>query len=369
GILIFIFNVLISAILDIVEKIIFKLHLGETLESTPIISLFDIELILVLVLSVFVFVFVFLAEKNGLIIITSEYHKNHFISFFRALRLSIQKTPRLIYRKLREMRLAIFVFVVLYILWKILVVFSIPGFIMNALSIMLVIYGTLLVLAMLFHYTSIAYITCLEPTESYRNFLKNASYDFIHEKTNAFWVFYAIFFTGILLWLVLFYIVIQTLTYFSHLYPTIVSSTVAFFIAFTIISLLITLSILKTVKISLMSIIYFEERKRQGKSVSTETNQKQPLLSKNIYLALIAIFTIVFIGGAILTTTIKTKTDTITQNTTAYIEELRENNTLQNTTLEDINLQYVIREVTMNESSALEIIESIIITFFAYIIE
>ncbi|XLQ19680.1 MAG: hypothetical protein ACKUBY_03745 [Candidatus Moraniibacteriota bacterium] len=368
SIFIFIINFLIGTFLDVIDLLITKMRLGEALKDIPIISLFDFNIIFVLLTSLFIIIYIYLLEKNGVIIITSNYYRNNFISFFKTLLLSIRKTPRFIFRRLYEMRIIILIYVLMYILWKILELFSLPELIMTTLSIFLVLYGAGIFFAVLFRYTFTAYTTCLEPDESYQEFNEKMPYKFLRKRTYATSIFYITFFIGALLWLFIFYGITQVLLHLVYSYPEAISIAFAFFIAFTIMSVLIMLSMFKTLKVSLMTILYYEERKRQNKHIEMKHAQKQPLLSKNIYMALITILVIALFGGVFITTTIKTKTDLIITNAQAYIEEVRENNTLHEIDIENINLQYILKESISNDTSTLETIERVIFTFLAYII-
>lgn len=370
GIILFLTNFLIRTFFDTTDMLIAKIHFDETLQHIPIISLFEFEIIFALLISLFVITFIYLVEKNGVIIITSKYYCNDYIGFFKTLFLSIRKTPTFIFRRLYKIRLAIFIFIGLYIIWKVIVLFTLPQWLMMTLATILIIYGASMFFSILFHYTFTAYITCLEPTENPKNFNDQIPRKFLHKRFYAVVIFYIIFIFTTLLWLLLFYGITQSLFYFSAEYPTSISTILPFFIAFTIISILIVLSLLKTIKVSLMTVLYYEERNRQNKDIVIHTDTKQPRLSRNIYHALLAIFVIAFIGGAIITSSVKPKTNHVMNNAHDYIEQVKKEQTILTTIQsKDIDIPKLAKKTLEKRSSTMDMIEKVIFTYLAYIID
>ncbi len=370
GIILFLTNFFLSNFFNATDAFIAKIHFDETLQSIPVISLFEFKIIFVLIASLFVLTFVYLTEKNGVIIITSEYYRNNFIGFFKAFFLSMYKTPLFILRRLHEMRFAIFIFIGLYILWKIMMLFTLPSWFTIIFATMLIIYGVGMLLFILFHYTFTAYVTCLEPAEKPIDFNNQMPDKFLRKRFHAVVIFYIIFILAILLWLLFFYGVTQVLLYFSTAYPASISTILPFFIAFTIMSILIVLSLFKTIKVSLMTILYYQERNRQNKNAITDANTKQPRLSKNIYLAFIAIFVIAFVGGIIITSSIKPRTTYVINHAPDYIQQVKKEQTLLNVIRsKDVDIPKITQETLTNKKSSLDIIEKVIFTYLAYIID
>lgn len=371
SIFLFVINFLVGVFLDALNLFITTLQLNEALNSIPIVSLFDFQVITVLSISLFIFMYVYLIEKNGVIIMTSKYYKNNFIGFFKTLLLSVQKTPIFIWRRIKEMRFIVLLFIGLYMMWKILGMFTLPEWIMSTFSWVLIFYGAWLFFSVLFRYTFTAYTTCLYSSESYTKFNAKIPEKFMQKRTRVTIVFYTIFILVAFLWLILFSLISQTLLYFLEIYPDMISTLLAFFISFTIISILIVLSFMKTFKVGIMTILYFEERKRQQLPIEKKKKEKQPLLSKNIYLSLATLLVITTIFGALITTTIKTKTDNVISNANEYIEQVKETQEISNIStdqIKDMQPKEFIETILPQDTSAIDTIETFIFTFLAYII-
>ena len=152
-----------------------------------------------------------------------------------------------------------------------------------------------------------------------------------------------------------------------------VSTLFALFVSFTIISILIVLSFMKTFKVAIMTILYYEERTRQHKNIKILSPTKQPLLSQNIKYALLALVTIVIIAGTLLTTTIKTKTDNVINNAYEYIEQVKAGQDFTPTDLQkmkDMEPKEFVQTIVTHEtsSSTLDTIEKFVFTVIAYLI-
>lgn len=372
SILLFLVNFLMSVFLDALNLFIAKIHIDETIESIPFVSLFDFKTMTILSLSLFVFIYVYLIEKNGVIIITSRYYRNNFTSFFKTFFLAIQKTPRFIMRRIYEMRIVILLFIALYIIWKVLFLFVLPEWITSLFGWILFFYGAWIFFSLLFRYTFTAYTTCLYPKESYTEFNAKLPEKFFRKRTRVNIIFYSIFILVAFLWLIIFSLISQTLLYFLGMYPSMVSTLLAFFISFTIVSILVVLSFMKTFKVSLMTSLYYEERTRQKRKIITYSKERQPLLSKNIYLALAAIFSIIIIAGAFLTTTIKTKTDHVIHNASEYIDQITENGELSNINdidqIKNMEPRELITTMLSQETSTISTIEKFVFALLAYLI-
>ena len=372
SILLFLFNFLISTFLDALNLFIATVQLDKAIDAIPLLSLVDFKIITVLSLSLFAFIYVYLIEKNGVIIITSNYYRNNFISFFKALFLSMQKTPRFISRRIYEMRIVILLFIGLYIMWKVLSLLVLPEWTISLFGWVLVLYGAWIFFSVLFRYTFTAYTTCLYPKESYAEFNDKLPEKFLRKRTRVNIIFYAIFILVVLLWLIIFSLISQTLFYFLVIYPSMISTLLAFFISFTIVSILVVLSFMKTFKVSLMTVLYYQERNRQKRKVIKHSKKKQPSLSKNIYLALTIIFSIIIIAGAFLTTTVKTKTDHVINNASEYIEEITESGEFSNINnieqIQDMGPRELITTMLSQETSTIGTIEKFVFALLAYLI-
>ena len=202
------------------------------------------------------------------------------------------------------------------------------------------------------------------------NFNNQIPDKFLRKRFHAVIIFYIFFISAILLWLLFFYGVTQLLLYFSTTYPTFISTILPFFIAFTIMSVLTVLSLFKTIKVSLMTILYYQERNRQNKNIVVHVPTKQPKLSKNIYLAFLAIFVIAFIGGLIITSSIKPRTTYIISHASDYIQQVKKEQMLLNIIqTKDIDISKLAQATIKNKRSSLDMIEKIILTYLAYIVD
>jgi len=370
SILVFVINFLVSVFFDVLDFLNTTTRLDDTIHLT---ALFDFQVITVLSISLFVFMYVYLIEKNGIIIITTEYYRNNFISFFKTFFLSVQKTPQFIFRRFYEMRIIIACFIGIYILWKLLALLILPKIIIDIFGWILIIYGAWIFFSILFRYTFTAYETCLHPKESYIKFNARIPKKFLRKRTHANIVFYTIFILSVFLLIILFSLVAKALLFFSNTYPQMISTLFAFFISFTIISILIVLSFMKTFKVAIMTVLYYKERTRQHKNINTLSTTKQPLLSKNLKAAFISIIAIVIIFGTVLTTTIKTKTDNIINNTSEYIKQIKSEQPITPAEIKAMkNMEPVkfIQAIINHESptSTLGTIEKFVLIFLAYLI-
>jgi len=369
SILLFSINLIINTVFDAIDVIVIKLHIGETLQSIPVISLFEFKTIFILLTSLLAIAYIYLIEKNGVVIITSNYYRNDFSSSFKALLLAMLRTPLFILRRLSEMRSFIFIFIVLYITWKLLELFTIPHWIETTSTITLVAYGTGIFFAILFRYTFNAHITCLEPRESPQAFTAALPPHFIHKRILITILFYIFFILALFFWIVIFYAIIQVLLYFTTTYTEFTSLILSFFIAFTIVSITIFFSLFKTIKVSLMTVLYYKERVRQGNQVDIHTDTKRPLLSKSFSLAFLTIFVITLFGGAILTTTLQPKIEHVIHNAHVYNEQFENLQSIQNINVDDITLKNAIHQTTSNKKTVIQKVEKIVLSIFAYMIQ
>jgi len=358
GILIFLINFVLGLFFDILGYVLEKLSLGQSLDDIKILSFFKFQSILVLSASLFIVGYLYLIEKNGVIIINSEYYRNNFISFFKALLLSIRKTPILIWRRINELKIEITVLVSLYVFWKIIDILELPNWIATWVPTILLLFGLKIFLSIIFYNNFSIYDYFLGKKERPNKTKKNV----LRERRQSLVFFYTSYATVIITWIVLFVIIIKTLVFFSYSRPNFISFAIAFFISFTIISILIALSFFKTFKISLVTTLYFEKRPNE---ITIFNKTKQPLLSKKFSYALAFIVTIAFIGVFLLTTSIKTKTDNVIQNAEEYAEEIKERGIL---IPEDLTIEKLINEAISQDGSTLETIENLVITYFVFLV-
>ena len=373
SILIFVINFLIGIITDIIDIFITTIRLDEAVNSIPIMSVFDFHAISILSVILFIFIYVYLVEKNGVIIITTEYYRNNFVSFFHTLFLSMRKTPLFIARRIYEMRIVALIFLGLYLMWKLLDFIEVYDWLVSAFGWILIFYGAWIFFSVLFKYTFTAYTTCLHPNESYKDFNNSLPAKFLRKRTHVTIVFYTIFIFVAFTLIILFSLIAKTMFYFSGQYPEMISTLFAFFISFTIVTILVVLSFLKTFKVAIMTILYYEERRKQNLPLQILKNKKRPFLSKKISYAIITLLTIITLAGAALTTTIKYKTDILINNAYEYIEQVKQNNSF--TSPEDIEQfknmkpQEFVMTILEHEthSSTLDTIEKFVFTFVAYL--
>jgi predicted PurR-regulated permease PerM len=121
-----------------------------------------------------------------------------------------------------------------------------------------------------------------------------------------------------------------------------------------------------------MTILYYEERKRQILPINILKNKKQPFLSKKISYAIITLLTIIILAGAALTTTIKYKTDILINNAYEYIDQIKQNNSFTPEDIEqfkNMKPQEFVMTILKHEtqSNTLDTIEKFVFTFVAYL--
>lgn len=369
SILLFILQLLFKIFFDATDTFLTHIHLGEATREIPILSLFDLKLIATLIVSLFTIIYISLIEKNGVMIITAEYYKNNYISFFEVLYRSVRKTPQFIFARIKEMRTYIFVFIGSYIIWKICNSLSLSDWFINLFTVLLFLYGTVIILVLLFRYRFTAYIIFLEPTESSATFNKNISKEILKKITYLSIIFYAIFFVTTVLWILIFVITIRTILFFSFFYPSIASTFTTFFVAFTIVSVFIILSALKTFTMSMLTTLYYTERKNQQKKITIHKQKNQPLFSQNLILTVTLITSIALICGILLTSTLKTKINTIINDTQNYITQINSNQIPIYTTINENNIKKSITDAQSQNLSTFKKIEKIILSLFAYSIQ
>ena len=365
SILLFMINFAIAIFSEALETLIAQVNIGETFENIPITSLFnEVKIFIVLTISIFSVLYIYHVEKNGVAIITAEYYRNNFITFFKTLLLSLKKTPLFILRRLRELHIVIFILAGLYLLRKFLLFLEVSDALITGFTALLTIYSVILFLNILFRQSFTSQITCLQPHESYNAFNENVSKKFLHKKIFMLTIFYFVLAFAILLWLIFFYISIQAMLMLATDYTSLISFAIAFFIASTIVSILIILTLLKTFKSSIMTVLYYQQRKQQKKEVNILKKDSQPYLSKKVPAAVFVLFFIIFIGGTILTASIKTKTDGIITKTTDYIEREHITKIID---VEDISLEEMIKSFLSQDKKTLDTVEQIVFTYLFYI--
>lgn len=368
GIILFIVHLVIKTLVNIIETLTNKVHLNETIQNIPFLSLIEIKTILALCVSLFIIGYIYLVEKNGVLIITSKYYQNNFISFLKVLLISIQRTPLFIFRRIVEMKISIMSLIGCFIIWKITSSFSSPTWTTTSLIIILILIGAWIFFSIIFRNTFTAYITCLEPNEIPKKFNSKIPKKILKKRLWVSIIFYTIFSLSILIWLFLFLIIIKILIHFSTIYPDFISTAIAFFIAFTIISVLVALSLLKTFKSSLMTLLYYQEHREQKRKITIYPPNKQPFLSKKPRVAILVILISVLAGGIIISTSIKSKTDKIMHNAQIYIEENKEQSSQAEASEKKLDLQEIIKESISNKNSPLDAIEDIVFAYFTLIL-
>lgn len=367
GIIVSIFNFTISSVLQMYDLFIDKIEIGKTIQQISVITFFDFKVLLALGSSLFIFLYIYLVEKNGIVIITSEYYRNNFITFHKALLLSIQKTFLFIYRRLIEMRVSIFVFILFFLLWRLLSLLTHNFLATTFFGALLLIYGGALYLTLLLRSTYTAYITCLQPQWSTQKFNANISFDLVKKRMYFSFILYLAFFVFLLLWALIFYIMAYGLFALVTLLPFLISAIISLFIAFTIFSILIVFSVFKTFKIGLMTIFYYIECSRQNKIISTPRNQSIPFLSENAYIAAVIIFFMMVLGSIILMIPINVKTQRIIDNAQEYQQELYAQQTIQ-TKIEDLTTERSVEDPFVQRQSTIDTVEHIIFTYLLFII-
>ncbi|PID52584.1 MAG: hypothetical protein CR972_01095 [Candidatus Moraniibacteriota bacterium] len=367
SILLFVVNFILSTVFTAINLLIIQVERGETFENIPLTSLFnEVQFIFVLFASLFAILFVYHVEKNGVTIITTEYYRNNFITFFKTFFLSLKKTPLFIARRLKELHIVIYTLIGLYFFRKFLLFVEADTLVIEGFALLTLIFSIIFFFNALFRHSFTSQITCLAPDESANAFNKNISHAFLFKKFILSFTFYAILICEILLIITIFYTTIKI--FLTILTPDIpfVSLAISFFIALIIMSIFILLSLFKTYKSCLMTILYYQQRKKQNKTITILSKEKQPLLSKNITLALSVIICFVLISGTILTTSIKSRTDMIFETASNYAYT-QKNSISDFDNINDISLEKTTQNFLSQDSRTLHTIEDIVFAYLNHI--
>jgi hypothetical protein len=317
--LIFIANMFLRISVDFFDKILFHLRVGSAIERIPYLSFINFHAVFVLVGILFFFALFYLIETNAIIIITSSYYRNTPISSLRAFLRSCIKTPYVLMVRIIELRMHFYILIGLYFFWQIILqIFPQTSFLHWG-NIGLMIYLIILVTAILFHYTMSTYVICLEKNESPYDFDDQITIHANKKHARSTIAFYILFLLIAIIWVIFFSMIMKGMIFFSHQHPLFVSDILTLFIAGTIMSIFVFLSITKTLRISILTIIYYSERYAQHKTTPIIVPMRSRGQKK--LLTMIIILTIVALGMCIITFSVYTKTALLVSHTEDFLHE------------------------------------------------
>lgn len=316
--LIFIGRILLRFSVDFFDKTLAYLRVGHAVEHIPFLSFIDLHAIFVL-LGLFVLLALFyLIETNAVIIITSSYYRNKPISSIRAFLRACIKTPYLLLVRIVELRMHFYILGMLFLLWRALLhLFPSTYNYLQWGGTGLIVYTALLICAILLYYSMSAYVVCLEEKESPYDFDDHITMHARKKRTRSTIMFYILYIMITLIWLIFFSLCTKLLIIFSHSHPHIISDILTLFISGTIMSIFVFLSITKTLRVSILTIIYHDERDAQ-KMITPIAIPVRIHRPRRMITALV-IFTVLMIGMSIISFSTYTKTTLLVSHTEEFL--------------------------------------------------
>ncbi len=367
SILLFVMHFITSVVLHAIEMLVIHAKHGEEITAIPLTTLInEAKIASVLAISFFTTLYIYHVEKNGVMIITAEYYRNAYITFFHALFRAMQRTPLFIMRRLKELHVIIYLLIGTYVFRYFLSFTHADPVIISGFTAASSVLTVILFFSTLFRHSFTSHITCLAPDESPDIFNKNITKRFRHKKMILLILFYTTFTCAVALFCGIFYLCVHSFVIIMDLHTPHTSFIFAFFVACTIVSIVIFLSLFKTFKSSMMTILYYQQRKQQRKNITILPDNHPPLLSHNVTLALCVLITIIMIGGGLLTTSIKLRTDAIILHTT---ENTQPDDILSHVTPPHDMLTHeeLIHQLHSRNAESLHTVEKIVLTYLIYI--
>jgi hypothetical protein len=283
---------------------------GISIENISLLSMInEVKLIISAIITFFIIFSIYHIEKNGVMIITTEYYRNNFISFFKTLFIAITRTPCFFLHRILELRIVIIIFIALYFLQRFFIENS-----SNAdapTSLLIVIYGVFLYILIFLRHSFTSHIIYLAPQESPHEFNKKIPRSFLFQRLQLMSIFYITISISILTWLFILFLATYILI-MSGLYifgPT--SYIMTIFISWAVVSTAVIFSLFTSFRSCLMSVLYYDQRRAQEKKITFLPEKNRPLHSKKYHYGLLFIFIPIVIGSIFLATSIKSQADTI----------------------------------------------------------
>ncbi len=316
--LLFIAHIILRFSVDFFDKVLFYLRVGSTLEHIPYLSFIDFHALFVLTGLLLLLALFYLIETNAVIIITSSYYRNTPISSFRAFLRACIKTPYVLMVRIVELRVHFYYIIGFYFFWQtLLLIFPQTPYIYHWGGIGLIIYFTLIILAILFHYTMSAYVICLENNESPYDFEDSVTIHAQKKRTRSTIAFYALFLLITIIWIILFSLITKGMIIFSHYHPSFIANILTLFIAGTVMSIFVFLSITKTLRVSILTIIYHDERYAQRKI--TPITMPTPTFTQRRLITYMIILTVIAIGMCVIIFSTYEKTAQLVSHTEDFV--------------------------------------------------
>lgn len=343
-------------------------YLSSTTESqipftAEITRFFDLQLLTTTTTTAVVAIFLYLIEKHGLIYITAHYKHDHFVTFFRSLFIGTIRTPKILLIRIREIQPVIYLLFIAYVIWRICLYLDLfSGIHTGFFATLIALLSILVYILITFKNTFTPYIVSINPKESVRKFNDKTPKTLTQKRLLVIIAHYVFFIITALAWIAGFYLATKALVYTSSYAPEYFSFIVAFFISFTIIAIVLVLSIIKTFKVSLITNLYYAERFRQGKDVLIQSSPKKKLsTTASFRKTVLIIIILLLISSSVLTFSIKQKTDTILYNAESYItsEEFAPIEFNKDSIYELIN------KTQEDHSSLRDTVSNIVFSFFA----
>lgn len=365
SVLFFIVKYIITIILSAIDHVISGQLIGTALSHLSIPQLFNIHFIVATIVSLGVIIVVYSIEKNGVIILTAEYNRNNPISLHTTLIRAVQSIPRFVLTRIIEMRAFVITFMSLYILWRVSDVLLQNDILTRNIGFAVVLYGILIYMLIFFQITFTAYVVNLNPDISPTDFKDTLPQSMHKTQLRASIIFYIIFTLSVIIAIVFVIFLLQFVIMTMADYPSLSGLVIAFFLSCIIIIIIIILSILKTFKACLMSVLYNHELERRNISTQQTPSRAFPYISQHFFIAIFSLLTIAVIGGSILTATITEETYDILHNAQNYALQNTYNTSIDPSTIDPYTIA---QRVIIERRDLLTTTKEVVLEIFAIII-
>jgi hypothetical protein len=362
---------IINASIDLFLSL-FDLISNGTSTNVPIVagvlgSVFDIHLILAFILSLFAIVVVYTIEKNGIIIITGDFYRGIPTSFFNTLLRAVKYAPRFIATRASDLMVHILICAVLYIYWRIASSILAHDLISLVLASLLILYSSWLFIAILFSYTRTGFTIHLFPAEPANNNFGSLGMHMWPIRIIATVIFYFILLCASILIIIVLAFILRSIFSLTLEYDMLFSISISFFMAFCIVSIIIALSLLKNFRACILTILYFDMRRRQKLPLSMNILKKMPRVSRDMRFATVMIFFIIFGASTILSVLIHHKTNAFINNMDQFVSEDTTIPSADLFTVAKPDPHKIAERAVLNRQTILQTIEKIVMRFIVFV--
>lgn len=366
-ILLYIINVSIELFLSLFDLISSGATTSNTAIARVLGSVFDIHLILAFTLSLFAIIVVYTIEKNGIIIITGNFYRGKPTSFFNTLLLAVRSAPRFIATRISELMIHILICVVLYIYWRMVSTILSYDLISVILASFLILYSSWLFLTILFSYTHTGFTVHLFPSEPAKDHLESLGLYMWPIRIISTLIFYIILLSFSIPIIIVLAFLLRFIISLAPEYNLLFSISISFFTAFCIVSIIVVLSLLKNFKACILTILYFDIRRRQHLPLSLNSNEKMPRVSRDMRFAVGMVFLIIFAASILLSVIIHDKTIAFINDIDQYASQETPLSSTELFTVAKPDPHKIAEQTVLKRQTILQTIEKIVMRFFVFV--